>query len=54
MKGIPKLVIASEEAVAAAWPAALMPGICIIIAFESVAIVPSDILILFEVYSSLC
>ena len=42
VKGIPKLVIANE-AVAAAWPSLLMliPGICIIIAFESVIVIPS-------------
>jgi hypothetical protein len=39
VKGIPKLVIANEEVVAA-WPSpALIPGIHIIIAFESVVIV---------------
>jgi hypothetical protein len=42
VRGIPKLVIANEEeAVAAAWLLSPKPGICII-AFESVAIVPSD------------
>jgi hypothetical protein len=52
VKGIPKLVIANEEAVAAVWPSALLliPGICVI-RFDSVVIACSD---LFEVYSSLC
>jgi hypothetical protein len=44
VNGIPKLVIATEEAVAA-WPSPLVPllrpGICIV-AFERVMIVPSD------------
>jgi hypothetical protein len=40
VNGIPKLVIANEEVVAAAaWPSPLIPGIHIIIAFESVVIV---------------
>jgi hypothetical protein len=39
--GIPKLVIANEEAVAAAGLLSPKPGICII-AFESVVIVYSD------------
>jgi hypothetical protein len=39
---MPKLVIANDEAVAAvAWPLS-KPGICIMIAFESVVIVLSD------------
>jgi hypothetical protein len=44
VNGIPKLVIANDEAVAAAaWPSPLLiPGICIIIVFESVVIAPSD------------
>jgi hypothetical protein len=43
VRGIPKLVIANEEAVeAAAWLLSPKPGICIIIAFESVVIVPSE------------
>jgi flagellar biosynthesis protein FliQ len=45
VRGIPKLVIANEEAVAAAaCPSILVPliyGICVS-AFESVAIAPSD------------
>jgi hypothetical protein len=45
VNGIPKLVIANEEAVAAAGPLSelptLIPGICIIIAFERVVIAPS-------------
>jgi hypothetical protein len=42
VNGIPKLVIANEEVVAAAWPSPLLiPGICII-AFESVVIASSD------------
>jgi hypothetical protein len=47
VKGIPKLVIANEEAVAAAacpstlLPLLIIPGICVI-AFESVVIAPSD------------
>jgi hypothetical protein len=43
VNGIPKLVIANEEAVAAAWPSALplISGICVI-AFERVVIAPSD------------
>jgi hypothetical protein len=43
VNGIPKLVIANEEvAVAVAWLLSPIPGICIIIAFESVVIAPSD------------
>jgi hypothetical protein len=42
VRGIPKLVIANQETVAAAWLLSPKPGICIIIAFESVVIVPSD------------
>jgi hypothetical protein len=44
VNGIPKLVIANEEAVAAAWllsPLLIIPGICVI-AFESVVIAFSD------------
>jgi hypothetical protein len=42
VNGIPKLVIANEEAVAATtWPSPLIPGICIS-TFESVVIAPSD------------
>jgi hypothetical protein len=42
VKGIPKLVIANEEAVAAVWPSPLpKPRICII-TFESVVIASSD------------
>lgn len=42
VNGIPKLVIANEDAVVAAWPSPpLIPGICVI-AFESVVIAPSD------------
>ena len=44
VNGIPKLVIANEEAVAA-WTSPLLPppipGICVIV-FESVVIAPSD------------
>jgi hypothetical protein len=51
VKGIPTLVIANEEAVAPAWTSPLLIlGICTIIEFERVVIVPSDLL---EVYSSL-
>jgi hypothetical protein len=39
-RGIPKLVIANDEAVAV-WLLSLMPGICVI-RFESVVIAPSD------------
>jgi hypothetical protein len=44
VNGIRKLVIANEEvAVAVAWLLSpLIPGICIIIAFESVVIAPPD------------
>ena len=44
VNGIPKLVIANDEAVAAAWllSTLVIPGICIVIAFESVVIAPSD------------
>jgi hypothetical protein len=42
VNGIPKFVIANAEAVAVAWLLSPKPGICIIIAFESVVIVPSD------------
>jgi hypothetical protein len=42
VNGIPKLVIANDEAVAAAWPSALIPGIYVI-TFESVVIAPSDL-----------
>ena len=45
VRGIPKLVIANEEAVAAAWLSFTVPpliiGICIV-RFASVVIVPSD------------
>jgi hypothetical protein len=44
VNGIPKVVIANEEAVAAAWPSTLLrliPGICII-RFDNVVITPSD------------
>jgi hypothetical protein len=43
VNGIPKLDIANEEAVAAAWPSLVLltPGICIV-KFESVVIAPSD------------
>jgi hypothetical protein len=42
VNGIPKLVIANDEAVAAAWPSPLLiPGICIVI-FASVVNAPSD------------
>jgi hypothetical protein len=41
VRGIPKLVIANEEAVAAAWLSPLIIGICIV-RFESVVIAPSD------------
>jgi hypothetical protein len=39
-RGIPKLVIANEEAVSAVWPSPLILVICVI-AFESVVIAPS-------------
>ena len=44
VNGIPKLVIANNEdaVAAAAWPSPLIPGICVMIAFESVVIAPSD------------
>jgi hypothetical protein len=46
VRGIPKLVIAKEDAVAAVWISPslplLIPGICIV-RFESVVIAPSDI-----------
>jgi hypothetical protein len=43
VNGIPKLVIANEEeTVAAVWLLSPKSGICIIIAFESVVIVPSE------------
>jgi hypothetical protein len=47
VRGIPKLVIANEEAVAAAWLLSpllipLIAGICIIIAFEIVVVASSD------------
>jgi hypothetical protein len=46
LRGISKPVIANEEAATAAWPSTqlvpLIPGICIINAFESVVIAPSD------------
>jgi hypothetical protein len=46
VKGIPKLVIANEDAVATAWTSTilltLIAEICIIIAFETVIIAPSD------------
>jgi hypothetical protein len=45
VKGIPKLVIANEDAVAVAWASPLpllIPEICRV-RFESVVIVPSDI-----------
>jgi hypothetical protein len=47
VNGIPKLVIANEEAVAAAWLLSpllipLILGICIISRFDNVVIVPSD------------
>jgi hypothetical protein len=41
VNGIPKLVIANEEVVAAAWLLSPKPGICVI-AFENVVIAPSD------------
>ena len=43
VNGMPKLVIANEEAVAEPWPISilLIPGICVIV-FEIVVIVPSD------------
>jgi hypothetical protein len=43
VRGIPKFVIANEEAVAAAWTSLvpLIPGICIV-RFESVVIAASD------------
>ena len=51
VNGIPKLVIANEEAVVAAWLSPpLIIGICIV-RFASVVIAPS---VLAEVYSSLC
>ena len=42
VNGIPKLVIANEEAVVAAWLLSPKPTICIIIAFEIVVIASSD------------
>jgi hypothetical protein len=43
VNGIPKLVIANEEAVeAAVWPSTLLPVICITV-FETDVIKPSDI-----------
>jgi hypothetical protein len=53
VNGIPKLVIVNEAVAAAAWPSILLPslilGICIINAFESIAIAIGDKLIQLEI-----
>jgi hypothetical protein len=55
VNGIPKLVIANDEAIAAAWPSPtlllpLIPGICVV----TLASVVNALQRLVEVYSSLC
>ena len=54
VRGIPKLVIANEEAVAAIWSSfkvpPLIPGICVV----TLASVVNALQRLVEVYSSLC
>jgi hypothetical protein len=41
VRGIPMLFIANEDAVAAAWPSSVIPGICIV-RFATVVSAPSQ------------